>query len=526
MTLQTMLNEAARSRAGQQLAHFKEAGLPIYVLHVRVLVKETRPLPPIETAVLRAVRAGLSTPAEIYGFLGLSERAMVPVLAELNKKEFIQYSKAVGDAQASLKLTGSGRNAVAEACAIIPIERTVPICWDALTRKIITVPPEHLNRSSDMTELGRFEVPGARARDLQPSDISLDVLHGIIDRHKSASIIRQELVAIKSIERRELRFLDCLMLFFRRTADPAVVDVAFWREDGASMAHEQAFRHAGGPDRVGARLLAAVDPLPVALSSSFLTSIGDTAPSTVAIGVANSTKDKQVAAHEAGPGQAVAADDTLASLLCHQHPEILRGALKQARKRLLIISPWIRHHVVDDSFLRDLEAALLRGVKVHVGYGIDDGDQRKPGSPAPAIHNKPAITKQAKLALDALAKRYRHFKFVYIGNTHRKLLVCDDAFSVITSFNWLSYRGDPKDKPRDEYGQLVRKPRYVDKHYAEGLVLIEQGYSGAPQPTVAMPPAHPVGKSQPTVGIREQKGRGGRSPEATSGTHRRRQAPR
>jgi len=69
--------------------------------------------------------------------------------------------------------------------------------------------------------------------------------------------------------------------------------------------------------------------------------------------------------------------------------------------------------------------------------------------------------------------------FVYIGNTHRKMLVCDTDFSVITSFNWLSYRGSPKDKPRDEYGQLIRKRHYVEQHYAEGLELIEQGYSGA-----------------------------------------------
>ncbi|MGJ7570903.1 phospholipase D-like domain-containing protein [Variovorax sp. RB2P76] len=464
MTLQAMLNEAAQSRSGQQLVCFKEAGLPVYVLQVRVLVKETRPLPPIETAVLRAVRAGLSTPQEIYSFLGLSERAMVPVLAELNKKEFIQYSKAASDAQAILKLTGPGRNAVAEACAVIPVERSIPICWDALTRKVIAVAPEHLNRSRDMTELGRVEVPGARARSLQPSDIALEYLDSIIERHRSASTMKQELVAIKSIERRELRFLDCLMLFFRRTAEPAVVDVAFWREDGASMPHEQAFRQAGGPDRVGARLLAGVDAIPPLSIPALVPEIPGATP------------PQSAPALEVEP--AALAEDTLESLLCHQHPEILRNALKGVRKKLLIISPWIRHHVVDEPFLRDLEAALRRGVKVHIGYGIDEGDQRRPGAPTAAGQNKPAITPQARRALDALAKRFRNFKFVYIGNTHRKLLVCDDEFSVITSFNWLSYRGDPKDKPRDEYGQLVRKRHYVDKHYAEGLALIEHGYQG------------------------------------------------
>ncbi|MCT9810929.1 hypothetical protein N0K08_09805 [Acidovorax sp. Be4] len=464
MTLQTMLNEAANSRPGQQLVCFKEAGLPVYVLNVRLILKETRPLPPIETAVLRAMRAGLSAPHEIYSFLGLSERAMVPVLAELNKKEFIQYSKAAGDAHATLKLTGPGRTAVAEACAVVPVERTVPICWDALTRKVIAVAPEQLNRSREMTELGRVEVPGANARSLQPADIGLDYLDTIIERHKPAMALKQELVAIKSIDRRELRFLECLMLFYRRTAEPSVVDVVFWREDGASMAHEQAFRQAGGPDRVGARLLMGTEALVRDGVQAMQPDSPDLPP----------PQTTPVVTAEAVEG----ADNTLESLLCHRHPEILRNALKDARKNLLIISPWIRHQVVDQPFLLDLEAALQRGVAVHIGYGIDEGDARRPGAPGLAGQNKPAITPQAKQALDALAKRFSNFNFVYIGNTHRKLLVCDDDFSVTTSFNWLSFRGDSKGKPRDEYGQLVRKRHYVEKHYAEGLSLIEHGYKG------------------------------------------------
>lgn len=36
---------------------------------------------------------------------------------------------------------------------------------------------------------------------------------------------------------------------------------------------------------------------------------------------------------------------------------------------------------------------------------------------------------------------YKNFHFVYVGNTHCKSLVCDDQFAVVTSFNWLSYKG-------------------------------------------------------------------------------------
>ncbi len=464
MTLQTMLNEAAESRPGLQLTCFKEAGLPIYVLSVRVLVKEVRALPPVETAVLRAVRAGLSQPRDIYRFLGLPERSLIPVLAELGKKEYLHYTRPIGSTDAMVKLTAPGRTAVAEACSVLPVERTVQICWDALTRKVVNINSEQLTKPRDMAEQGRFEVPGVNARELRPADISLEFFDAILERNKPALALKQELIAVQSIERRELRYLECLMLFYRRTTEPAIIDVGFWREDGASLPHEQAFREIGGPERVGARVLA--------------DSASNRPESVMQI-----VRETRVAASVVGQRAVTAglensADSTLQSLLCHQHPQILRDALKSAKSRLLIISPWIRHQVVDESFLSDLEEALRRRVKVHIGYGIDEGDrQGQPAAPA-AAGVKPAITDKARRALGALAKRYTNFKFVYIGNTHRKMLVCDADFSVITSFNWLSFRGSPRDKPRDEYGQLVRKQHYIDQHYDEGIHLIEQGYQG------------------------------------------------
>lgn len=466
MTLQTMLNEAADGRPGQQLVCFKEAGLPVFVLNVRLLVKEMRALPPVETAVLRAVRAGLTQPEEVYRFLGLSDRALMPVLAELGKKEFLQYSRPVGSAHAMLKLTAPGRIAVAEACSVVPVERTVPICWDALTRKVVNISPEQLTKPRDMSELGRFEVPGASARELRPTDIPLDFFDAIIERYRPSLALKQEIIAVQSIDRRELRYLECLMLFYRRTAEPSIIDVAFWREDGASIAHEQAFRETGGPEKVGAR---------------FLADSASNRPDSVSQAVREMQLVSPPSSKASAPARTDASEgNTLQSLLCHQHPVVLRDALKKAKSRLMIISPWIRHQVVDRYFLGDLEAALRRGVKVHIGYGIDEGDrQGQPAGAQAAGANKPAITEQAKRPLDDLAKRFKNFKFVYIGNTHRKMLVCDSEFSVITSFNWLSYRGSPRDKPRDEYGQLIRKQHYIDQHYAEGMKLIEEGYSGA-----------------------------------------------
>ncbi len=54
----------------------------------------------------------------------------------------------------------------------------------------------------------------------------------------------------------------------------------------------------------------------------------------------------------------------------------------------------------------------------------------------------------------------------------------DDKFAVVTSFNWLSFSGDPSKKPRDEFGFLVTEPDGVEGIFQDGLELLSKGYHG------------------------------------------------
>jgi len=49
---------------------------------------------------------------------------------------------------------------------------------------------------------------------------------------------------------------------------------------------------------------------------------------------------------------------------------------------------------------------------------------------------------------------------------------------VTASFNWLSFKGDPRRPLRRESGTLVRKPGYADEQYATYRAVIE----GASEP--------------------------------------------
>lgn len=123
-----------------------------------------------------------------------------------------------------------------------------------------------------------------------------------------------------------------------------------------------------------------------------------------------------------------------------------------------------------DRFVRNLEMLLRNGVKVYIGYGlVDENGRDKAGGKLP-------ITPKADRDLKDLEKRFKNFTFSFIGNTHRKVLVSDCRYAVTTSFNWLSFKGDPREKPRDEAGIYIAKPDYIESTFTDCLDLIRKGY--------------------------------------------------
>ena len=477
MSLEQILEQTAHARPGYDLVSFKEAGLPVYVLKLRILVLERKALSPIEEAVLKAARAGLDSPGSIFEFLGLSRTVLTPVLAGLNTAELINYSRGAADADAKVTLAAKGRLALAEAATVKPQERVVSVCFDALTKKLLLIAPEQLDRSRDMRALGYFEVPTGSSKRPEVEDIPLQDFDKVLARLSVTNEPTGTLLAVRRIERRELHFLRCVMLFYKNHAQPPEVEVAFWREDGPAMEHEVRFQAVGGPDLVGARLLMA----------EVVSTTGVVLPEILA---AATSPEPPSAAVPAQPGQApmrstpevVVAKpsapevETMQTLLCHEHPPFLKKALLSAKHRLVIVSPWIRDSVIDWPFIASLEALLKSGVEVYIGYGIEKADGNGKRN---AAKDKPDITPRAEKDLRELANRYKHFHFVHVGNTHRKSLVCDDQFAVVTSFNWLSYKGDSQGSPRDERGIVFRKKHHVERLVAEELELLGKGYAGA-----------------------------------------------
>jgi phosphatidylserine/phosphatidylglycerophosphate/cardiolipin synthase-like enzyme len=140
----------------------------------------------------------------------------------------------------------------------------------------------------------------------------------------------------------------------------------------------------------------------------------------------------------------------------YEHRAYLNRALREAQSRVLIVSPWIRFEVVNDELVGRFRRVLDRGVELWIGYGIS----KRGGYRA---KSKGERDRDAERKLQRVADDYPTlFHMTRLGDTHAKVLVCDSRFSIVTSFNWLSFRGDDQLEFRDERGYYVGLSDQVD----------------------------------------------------------------
>ena len=127
----------------------------------------------------------------------------------------------------------------------------------------------------------------------------------------------------------------------------------------------------------------------------------------------------------------------------YEHRPILLKALKEAQTQVVIVSPWIKKDATDYELRKEIKNAMERNVKVVICYGISNEIE---DNVKYALKPLEELKKEANIG--------KNLSLIKLGNTHEKVLICDKTFVVITSFNWLSFKGDPKRGFRQETGTL------------------------------------------------------------------------
>lgn len=136
----------------------------------------------------------------------------------------------------------------------------------------------------------------------------------------------------------------------------------------------------------------------------------------------------------------------------YDHRPFMMETLKRAESQVVIVSPWIKTAATDVELRQEIKSALMREVKVVICYGISNEIESDV---------QYALKQLEKLKEDPTCRKYLYL--VKLGNTHEKVLVCDKKYVVITSFNWLSFKGDPKRGFRQETGSVIENSEVVEE---------------------------------------------------------------
>lgn len=472
-------------RPGQRLLTYREVGLPFWDTPLRCRVLAKKDLPALDEFVLRCVDAELQTSSQIVEFLGLSDRVVESVMGRLVASGHLV--PAPPDANEGLRyvLTERGRSALRDLGEVTPIERTLSLSYDGLLREYTLVDPTLRWRPRDLREDDVLEIPAFPA---DPPDVGPGDTAAVATAIRNvAELAEHEILSVLGLAgRRQKFFIRAVALIFE-SLDDGAIRVHFGVDGRPSEVHDLAFARAEGQRKLGivGALREGRNPAEGVVADDVLAQRSDEADSHALRRATESLHERVEQLQE----QMVDADDTARQQLAdqisdlerrleeaetalsrspvrmlevHEHAEVLSDALASAQDRLLIISPWIRAGVVDRHFLSTLEECLERGVRVSIGYGIDDGRETFDRDRA------------AERALAELAERYERLRLTRLGDTHAKVLLVDRQFVVVTSFNWLSFRGDPNRPFRDERGTLVAVPEEVDRIYDEYIRRMDE----------------------------------------------------
>lgn len=491
MNIEALAAKHSQDYPGYQLVDFYEAAFPSYVVQLRVLMQRQRPLTVVEEFVLRSVDVGQETIEEVAGLLGLDWPVVEASLDILQRRGYVLLvtKRTNGIHEVRINLTNKGRSALSELVLLEPELTNFSVCLDSLTGQLY--PSRPLMQPKAVRDAGLHEVPTFLPIPLQERLDFMTLKRLVREGQRDLPIKteRRELSEILSVEKSWTAYRPMRILQYVRPDDHAIQIEVF---DGSerSLGHEsvllqmeadmyrplRSFTNAEVPP-VDPSELAIIDPRELnaarrdAVESPKLRA--EISEKREAIGQAETQLGSRVVIERQGAAhkiellkQQLAEREERLSLLeaergstevlqMHEHRPKLLEAVRSAKEQLIIISPWLNSHAVDYELRQEIGQALKRGITILIGYGFSEPDQNE--------------ARTIKSLQKVAAGKRGMIKFYRVGDVHSKVLICDDQFMIMGSFNWLSFAGDPMRGSRVEDGILTRDKKAISMKTQEWM---------------------------------------------------------
>ncbi len=457
------------ARSGYRLADYAEVGLPVYRISSRIFTQVPKRISAIDEFLLQLVRTGVHRTEEISAFLGLPMPFVDESLSQLIADDLLSLSPS-NDRTQRLSLSEKGKKALDGAETLVPEERAHTIEFDAILQKVVRHGREQLLTSRQARDRGYKQIRPLLKKQIGISDLPLRDVQKSFSEGISKRETRRTILAVCELYRKNLYFLPAICVIYRAIDGPDV-QVSFVVDGKHSPQHDQAFAQADG-----AHLLHIDRDLTrFGNDAEDFKMIEQEVREALTKGVTSRITDQDGDVIEA-PVRPVADPESWSLLTAEQklelqqagltyldaqdHYPVLLHALKTAKYRLLIHTPFLHELIVTDEFVMDMERLLKSGCKVYIGYGMPESEVQKPTKSHLRVVER----------LEKIARRYSNFLFKKV-DSHAKVLLQDELFVVLGSFNWLSFRGDPDRAFRDEQSALIALPSMVERKFQSELRL-------------------------------------------------------
>lgn len=450
----------ANSVKGYKLVTYYKAAFPVYRINGEIILQRKKELGLIQEFCLKYIRAGAKNTNNLMNFLGLEEKVIVSNILNLHQLDMVNYRFGTKE----VILTPKGIEALEKNNFLAPEVLDYTFLIDGITGEY------QINESLDKGEKVRniyHIIPFIHGKP-EMDEINLNEVKGVASRQQKLnnnSYLDGDILSVKTIDKIEKVYRRLSVLVFaneRGDFEIQVYDVnkrlQQYETKLMSLINKRfnvipTVEFNSEVDNKGTSLIdevkikEEVEEVHEILDS--IKEIEERVQDIESVDVESDeeyiTKTMQIAQLKQEleiEKQKIKSAPKI--LNTYEHRPILIKALREAERQVVIVSPWIKNDATDSELRGEIRNAMARKVKVVICYGIA---------------NK--IDDDVKYTVDLLNKLKedksigKYLSLIKLGNTHEKVLVCDDKFTVITSFNWLSFKGDPKRGFRQETGSLL-----------------------------------------------------------------------
>lgn len=450
-------------RPGFSVVNYREVGLPVFRLKVLSTLQAEQQIGPIENYILQSIAAGINDVPNITEFLGLPRLVVESQIGAMAYENLIVIKETKGS---HLTLTPRGKTRLEEATFSEIEKKIVPVHFDGITRRIVPLDPADLFQSATLQREGIPTLAPMPRRGPRIGELGTASINKSLQASATSGQLPKRVIRVDSlVDKAYLNFRKAVAVAFK-SVNGRDIAIGFLIDGKLASEHEKEFALRGGPQRTTILKDIFDSQIRRREIQAVAREVDCELPGVAQFqGRAPARRERKertrttLSLGSASSGEPVEAQPrSVRTVSVYEHPKLLERALNTARKRLIIISPWIRGAIVNREFVRKIESLLKNDVEVIIAYGLGRVEKAARAEDAEAI-----------AMLSALDENYENFRLVRKGNTHAKVLVCDEEFFVTTSFNWLSFRGDPQLPFREEEGTYVGGETVV-RDYAKKLL--------------------------------------------------------